>query len=164
MRRPLAGFGFWLHRPRPPLARIGLTQARQTGGIRRSGPPSPALPLEPLTRGAVVPTGPQLAHPGQSRGLTCPANLPSPSDKQRSSTPKCTHTSPSGTSWPPLGVAEQQRTFTPRHRRRLRHHLGQLPAKPLELRVHVVHDELDDGASVGSRLGGPNSEQRDRLL
>jgi hypothetical protein len=60
VRRPLARFGFWLHRPRPPLARVGLTRARQASGIRWSGPPSPALPLELLTNGAVVPTGPQL--------------------------------------------------------------------------------------------------------
>jgi len=44
-------------------------QTRQAGGYRRSGPPSPALPLELLTNGAVVPTGPQLAYPGQSRGI-----------------------------------------------------------------------------------------------
>jgi ribosomal protein L32 len=83
VRRPLAGFGFWLHRPRPPLARVGLTRARQASGIRRSGPPSPALPLEPLTNGTVVPTGPQLTYPGQSRGLSYAANLASPSDKRR---------------------------------------------------------------------------------
>jgi hypothetical protein len=86
------GSGFTAHGRR--FARVGLTRARQAGGIRRSGPPSPALPLELLTRGAVVPTGPQLAHPGQSRGLTCAANLPSPSDKRRKSTPKWTQIGP----------------------------------------------------------------------
>jgi hypothetical protein len=73
------GSGFTAHGRR--FARAGLTWARQASSICRSGPPSPALALELLTNGAVVPTGPQLAYPGQSRGLTCAASLSSWYDK-----------------------------------------------------------------------------------
>jgi hypothetical protein len=53
------GSGFTAHGRR--FARVGLTRARQASIIGWSGPPSPTLPLDLLTNGAVVPTGPQLA-------------------------------------------------------------------------------------------------------
>jgi len=70
------GSGFTAHGHR--FARVGLTRARQASGTRWSDPPSPALPLKLLTNGAVVPAGPQLAYPDQSRGFSCAASLSSP--------------------------------------------------------------------------------------
>jgi hypothetical protein len=66
---PLRGLGSGFAAHGHPFSGAGLTWARQANGIRRSGPPSPALPLELLTDGTVVPTGPRLTYPGQSRGM-----------------------------------------------------------------------------------------------